>query len=135
MKDIALIFRILYYVLVLPWWLCRKTLPEVCAMLGSARACRSEVARSRAIRYALFWTSLRIPTFTNYCLRRSLILYKFLKEFGVETTINVGVRLDERGRLRAHSWLTRDGAPYLDDPSVIGQFRTIYTFPPAETGA
>ena len=132
MKDVRLFFRIFYYSLILPVWLHTKKLPDLCRLLTPA-SINKDYPQEKVIRYSRLLTCLRIPTFGNYCLWRSLIFYKFLNEAGVKLTINVGVRIDERGRLRGHSWLTRDGYPYLSDALVGERFQLIYVFPESES--
>jgi len=128
MKDIALILRIMRYVFILPSWLATKSLPEVLRLLTQPQSAIHLPLR-RVIVYSLFWTSLRIPSLQNYCLRRSLILYKFLREAGVDVAINIGVRIDERGRLSGHSWLTLAGKPYLTRPETASRFKPLFVFP------
>ncbi|MBN1913021.1 MAG: lasso peptide biosynthesis B2 protein [Candidatus Omnitrophica bacterium] len=128
MKDIALFFNILYYVLILPFWLYKKDLPEVLRLM-TPRAVNKEYSPKKVIFYGLFWTSLRIPTFFNHCLRRSLVLFRFLREAGVEVTIIIGVQINKKGRLKGHSWLMHNGRPFLNEPSVADRFKVIYAYP------
>ena len=77
----------------------------------------------------------KIVRFTNFivgkgfagkraCLKRSLLLYHFLKRAGVNVEMNFGIRKEKE--LIGHSWLTYQGRLYLDDEKSTRDFEIIY---------
>jgi hypothetical protein len=66
------------------------------------------------------------------CLRRCLVIYHFLRVEGVPVTINFGA-LWEGDTLKGHSWLTLDGALYLETQDKVDQFVHFFSLP--STGA
>ena len=62
------------------------------------------------------------------CLKRSLLLYRFLIMEGLKIEIHCGIRKTENGN-DGHSWLTLDGAPFLGDAMGAGQYNETFVFP------
>jgi hypothetical protein len=74
--------------------------------------------------------------FRSSCLKRSLILYHFLKQGGLPLQINFGVRkLAQNSKARVplldgHGWLSLGGQTYLEKGEPQKAFKLIYSFPP-----
>ncbi|MEN8209899.1 MAG: lasso peptide biosynthesis B2 protein, partial [Candidatus Fermentibacteria bacterium] len=62
------------------------------------------------------------------CLKRSLLLYHFLRYYQVSVVINFGVKWMDAG-LTGHSWLTLDEAPYLEPPGKPDLFTHFFSLP------
>jgi hypothetical protein len=58
----------------------------------------------------------RLP-YRGPCLRRSLVLQRFLRQTGMETELRFGVMKSE-GRLAAHAWLEHEGRA-LGEPALV----------------
>jgi hypothetical protein len=67
------------------------------------------------------------------CLKRCLVLYRFLRAEGVPVAINFGA-LWEGDTLKGHSWLTLDGALYRETQDKVDQFVYFFSLPPTEAG-
>lgn len=52
------------------------------------------------------------------CLRRSLLLYRFLRSFGLPVHFFVGVR-KENGGLSGHSWIELEGRHFKDTQAEV----------------
>jgi hypothetical protein len=131
MKDIILFLRIFHLALILPFLLHKRKFPDLCETLAS-KYVEANYQKDKIIKYTDFLLNWILPVFRNYCLMRSLILYTFLRQSKVNTSINIGVRVDEKGKIRGHSWLTLNGQPYLTDNKIIERFKVIYVFPSDE---
>jgi hypothetical protein len=59
--------------------------------------------------------------FGVFCLPRSMALQWVLLRYGVQTSLRLGVALDE-GSLDAHAWIEYRGKPVLDPPLVSEHF-------------
>lgn len=67
----------------------------------------------------------------NSCLKRSLLLYYFLRKDGVNVQIYFGIKkLDDR--LSGHSWLTQDGNLLADREQHRRAFTEVLSFPAAK---
>jgi hypothetical protein len=62
----------------------------------------------------------RLP-YSGTCLRRSLVLQRFLAREGIETELRFGVRKSDRG-LEAHAWLEHEGRPLGEAAPVEERF-------------
>lgn len=74
------------------------------------------------------------------CLKRSLVLYRYLGARATDLQFCLGVRYagapaPARGarRLDGHAWLLRNGVPYLEpNQRGVERFRIIYRYPTSE---
>jgi hypothetical protein len=87
------------------------------------------------------------------CMRRSIVLYHFLRSYGVPVTIHFGAKWDDGGQvgrgatgndlrpaghgaatngacLAGHSWVTLDENVLLDSPDNVARFSLFFSFPP-----
>jgi len=126
MRNLFLFLKITYYVFVLPALISRTKLTDLCKRFTPGKI-EVKYENKDIIRFTEFLVSLRIPTFRNRCLKKCLILYKLLGENGMRVSINIGIKADRKNRVRAHSWLTTKGKPYLTDHSVIKEFKLVHT--------
>lgn len=64
----------------------------------------------------------------NSCLKRSLLLYHFLRKHGAEVSIHFGVKKID-GYLAGHSWLTQNGNLLADKERYGEVFTPIVSYP------
>ncbi len=76
--------------------------------------------------------------FSTSCLKRSLVLYHFLKASGLPLQINFGVRKSAKAAgepwplLDGHGWLSLSGQTYSEKNEPLDTFKLIYSFPPLQ---
>jgi hypothetical protein len=71
---------------------------------------------------------------TGTCLRRSAVLFALARRGGLDPRLCVGVRRDEQGVVRAHAWLERDGAPWLEPShTAVERYAVIARVPSGDT--
>lgn len=64
------------------------------------------------------------------CLKRAAVLYHLLRRAGRPVELWIGVRTEGTPLVRAHAWLVRGGAPYLESrPGHAGRHTVIARFP------
>ncbi|UCF04768.1 MAG: lasso peptide biosynthesis B2 protein [bacterium] len=68
------------------------------------------------------------------CLRRSLLLYRFMRYYGEPVVINFGVKW-EADQLMGHSWLTLEGKTFREPPGKVEQFTHFFSIPLTGTGS
>jgi len=56
------------------------------------------------------------------CLRRALVLQILLKDWGINTELQLGVRKQE-DRFEAHAWLEYEGRPIAEPEAIRAHFR------------
>ncbi len=78
--------------------------------------------------------------FRKSCLKRSLVLFHFLKKSGLPIQINFGVRKLAQNPehtwplLDGHGWLSLGGRTYSEKGEPQSKFKLIYSFPPLPQG-
>jgi hypothetical protein len=86
---------------------------------------------NKIVRYTDFLVHSGVPVLKGACLKRSLLLYYFLRQKGVPVVINIGVT-KENGNLIGHSWLTLDGNLYCEK-SDVERFSCVLSHPSSNT--
>jgi len=82
-----------------------------------------------AIQYTDILLGLNLPGCGRNCLRRTLVLYHFLRRAGLGVRVNLGVKYEPGKRLSGHGWLTVDGKTYLEQGEPERSFQLIYSYP------
>ncbi len=131
MKDIFLFARVSYLFFILPIIIYIKPLPEILRLwtpCGPPKLREWDI--SKITKYLDLLFKLRVPFFSRKgpCLKRSLILYKFLREKGVEVRINIGIKGSNK-KIYGHAWLTLNDKPYLTQPQINEDFKVCFIFP------
>jgi hypothetical protein len=64
---------------------------------------------------------------SDNCLERSLVTFRYLAAAGADPTLVVGMRSDEEEYV-GHAWVTIDGAPVQDPPSLLATLAPVVAF-------
>lgn len=130
MADAYIFTRVLYLIVKICVMLYIKPISEVLKLVtpkSSSKLKRWDM--SKVIRCVDFFFIWPIPPFhPGLCLKRSLVLYKFLRENGIEVKINIGIKKETKN-IHGHAWLTLDGKPYLTRLSSNENFASCFIFP------
>ena len=101
-------------------------LPSLVRRVASPRARPVAVDVDRAVR--IVGGALRRAYRHDYCLPRSLVLYRVLARAGRQPRLRIGVRRDGGG-LGGHAWVTLDGHPLAEAADPAAAFATTFQFP------
>jgi hypothetical protein len=91
----------------------------------------------KIVKYTDYILGYNRLVYKNTCLKRSLVLYHFLRKYGIEVHICLGVKkgeslgeIDSEKILQGHAWLTYDGNIFLEK-NFLGthNFKTTFCFP------
>lgn len=89
-----------------------------------------ENLRAKAVKftdYILGWNALRCR---NTCLKRALVLYYFLRKWGMDVRVCFGVRYAAHKRLDGHAWLLYQGDIFLErNTERTKAYTQTYCFP------
>ncbi len=96
-----------------------------------------EELKYKIIKFTDYVLSRKYLRCKNTCLRRSLVLYYFLRKFGINVTICFGVRYTEmqpashtQKKLDGHAWLLYNGEIFLErNAKVTKHFKMTYSLP------
>jgi hypothetical protein len=128
-EQIRLTFRILSVSLALPFLLSTTKLPRLLEMMESRKKnVPLEAAKVPSmIRQVDKIARYRFFVIRNNCLKKSLLFYYFFLQAGVRNVrIHIGISKED-ARLDGHSWLTLDGAVFLDSEDFVSKYTVIYT--------
>ena len=104
--------------------------------LGTQRHVDPQRSRERIVKFTDYILSRNFWIYRESCLKRSLVLYYFLREIGMDIHICFGIKyrknLSKRGskKLDGHAWLLYDGEPFLERNTELTKSYTLtYCFP------
>ncbi|MFC1836789.1 lasso peptide biosynthesis B2 protein [Thermodesulfobacteriota bacterium] len=127
-KDLALLIRIACLAAILPFVVRWITLPNLLSRLSTVA--RTDNFDEKVLRKTILYTNYvltrRFPLFSNTCLFKSLVLFRFLGEAGLSVTFNIGVKRGS-GNIYAHSWITGRDGKCVGQESSASDFSLIYS--------
>ena len=132
--ELFLVVRMILFLLFLPFMLRLARIQDVVAKI-TPRVEKAQKTRMNPERVTyLCERSLALLQGFGYrvsCLKRCLAMYHFLRVEGVPVAINFGASW-QGDTLKGHSWLTLDGALYLEAQEKVDQFVYFFSLPPLE---
>ena len=141
-QDVLLFIRMLSLTAVLPAMLRFLSIPRLMKILTSraikvSRIPGADRVQDKIVKYADYILGRNFWIFKSTCLRRSLILYHFLRRAGTNVQVCFGVRykggLQQEGRskeLEGHAWLLYKGELFLERNAAIArEYRVTYCYP------
>jgi hypothetical protein len=103
-----------------------------------ARKCQNlEPTRDKIVKYTDYILDANLWTYKNKCLKRSLILYYYLRKLGMNVHICFGVRHNSqtlngksKEKLEGHAWLLYNGDIFLEtNIAETKTYKMTYCFP------
>ena len=92
-----------------------------------------ERAKEMVVKYTDYILGRNYWMYKKICLKRSLILYHFLKKLGMNIRICFGVKLPDgkiKSKLEGHAWLVYQGDIFLErDVEMTKSYKITYCFP------
>lgn len=128
-SDIGLLARMTYMatkVLVLQ---SRRSLPDLIQAFDVRPGQRmpERIGLNRLVR--LVDALMRVWFHDRYCMKRSLLLFHFLRGWGYDVRIHFGVAKVPEG-LTGHAWVDLNGYPFKEASDPRATFTVTYSFPP-----
>jgi len=130
--DLWLLARLAGWLAIEPALIRLLPLPKLLAWHTPRRPAATNGRREQIVLYTQFLLSDRLDAFERTCLKRSLVLYRFLQGGPAPVRFFLGVRSDQ-GRLRGHSWVTVAGQPLY--PEEAKGYAVTFSYPPQEEAA
>jgi hypothetical protein len=96
-----------------------------------------ERSKDKIVKFADYVLNRNFWIYRNTCLKRSLVLYHFLRRFGINVHVCFGVRYNEKApdeeektKLEGHAWLLYKGNIFLEKKvDITKTYRITYSFP------
>ena len=141
-EDVWFFTQIFFLVTLLPVMLKLFSLPRLMKMftprdLKVYESFDIEELKCKVIKFTDYVLSRKYVKGKNICLRRSLVLYYFLRKLGNNVTICFGVRYNEmqplsstQKKLEGHAWLLYHGEIFLErNAEATKTYKMTYSFP------
>ena len=141
-KDIWLFISIFFWATVLPLILKYLPLSKAMEMITPSDTQRNAAnnkksAQEKIVRYTDYILSLNCWIYRSTCLKRSLLLYRFLSKVGINVQVCFGLKFNEnliskdtKENLDGHAWLLLDGEIFLErNIEMVRGYKITYRFP------
>ena len=106
-------------------------LPRVMALLdpglARTRASAGSLAVHLRVAEGVFRNARR--RLGSNCMRRSLVLFRFLRRLGFPAVIVFGIKRNGGGELDGHAWIELDGVPVLEPGDPREEFAVAFLYP------
>jgi len=145
LKDFLLFMQMSSLVAALPAMLKLFSIPGLMKLLTprlitNVNNIETDNVRDKIVAYADYILSRSFWLCKGTCLRRSLLLYHFLRRAGINVQICIGVRYKKDSTqespskvLEGHAWLLYRGQIFLERQATMArEYRVTYCFPVAD---
>jgi hypothetical protein len=102
------------------------SMPRLMKILMPRKISQKKWPRSKIVNFASFWLGRERAFFQRSCLKRSLVLFRYLNMQSEPARFIIGVRKNQ-GELAGHSWIMIEGKPLFDDEDM--NYKVIFSFP------
>jgi hypothetical protein len=140
--DLWLFIRIIGLITLLPVMVKCLSIPTLLKTLTpgnnkSGQDLDIDLLVEKIVKYTDYILGYNWLVYKKTCLTRSLVLYHFLRQYGIEVHICLGVKkgdslreVDSEKNLQGHAWLTYNGTIFLEKNSAgAHNFKMTYCFP------
>ena len=140
-KDVRLFICIFFWATLLPFIIKFLPLPEAMQIFAPSKTQRNiknkHSAQEKIVRYTDYILNLNVWIWRTTCLKRSLLLYRFLNKIGIKAQVCFGVKFnnntiskDKSNNLDGHAWLLLNGEIFLErNIEMTKEFKMTYCFP------
>jgi len=142
LEEVGLFLKIFLLITILPVLVKLMTVPRLMKILTPQKSKLNgtrdvDNIRDKIEKYTLYILSRDFWIYKNICLKRSLVLYHFLRKYGMYVTVCFGVRFKnerpggtEERKMEGHAWLLRNGAFFLEkNAEETKTYKMTYCYP------
>jgi hypothetical protein len=126
-RDVWLLTRMAGWALVVPFLKFMLPLPRLVRLMTPRRRRPEAGAQARVERLTSLLYGTGAFRLSDNCLERSLVTFRYLAATDAAPTLVAGMRGEGNGYL-GHAWVTVEGAPVHDPPSLIATLTPIVAF-------
>ena len=132
LKNLKVLLEMFTFAALIPLFLKCFSLKRVLSMITPSAKYKPndalDLSAERIIQLGVLLLKRNRLFLKNTCLKRSLLLYYFLRKNGIEVRIHFGVK-KLKGYLAGHSWLTQNGNLIADKERHGKTFTPIVSYP------
>ena len=129
-SEFWLFLRIGIWIVVITVYLRLAPMDSLMRALQPQKRSSRKWPRTKLVNFTSFWLGREKAFFQRSCLKRSLVLFRYLNLQDEDARFVIGVRKEE-GELRGHSWILLAGQSLFPDDDL--NYRVIFSFPPEGT--
>ena len=104
----------------------RLSLPDLMKFITPRKNSNKKWSSEKLKNWVFFWAGQKRALFQGTCLKRSLVLYRYLRLQGEEARIIFGIRT-ENGELKGHAWVVVKEKPVVEGEDL--NYQVIYSYP------
>ena len=140
-KDIWLIICIFFWATILPAIIKFSSLPGTMQIITPSKTNRNIKNKNstleKIVRYTDYILNLNVWIWRATCLKRSLLLYRFLNRIGMNVQVCFGVKFnksiisqDQNKNFEGHAWLLLNDEIFLErNIEMVRGYKITYRFP------
>jgi hypothetical protein len=137
-EEVELFIQISLLITILPVLIKLLSIPRLMKVLtpGDLKAYKNadlEKTKDKIVKFTDYILGRNFWIYKTKCLKRSLVLYHFLRKIGINVNICFGVRYGEEGgkkKLDGHAWLVYNGDIFLEkNVQMTKTYKVTYCFP------
>ena len=125
-SEFWLFLRIGAWILLITILLRLASLQNLMRIITPSSPAPKKYPRDKIVNFISFWLGREKLFLQRGCLKRSLVLYRYLRLQSEPVCFCLGIR-KENEELRGHAWLTLDRQPVLPEDDL--NYRLIFTYP------
>jgi len=125
-SEFGMFLRIGLWILLVTILLRLAPLPRMMKILSPSKISRRRFPRHKLVNFSSFWLGRGRAFLQRSCLKRSLVLYRYLNLQGEPARFCIGVRKED-GELRGHSWIMLHGQPLFPEDDL--DYKLIFQYP------
>jgi hypothetical protein len=126
-SELGLFLRIGIWIALVTVYLRLASMNSLMRLLQPKKRNSRKWPQTKLVNFTSFWLGREKAFFQRSCLKRSLVLFRYLNLQDEDARFVIGVR-KEGGELRGHSWILLAGQSLFPDDDL--NYRVIFSFPP-----
>jgi len=127
--ELWLFLRIGLWILIVTILLRATAINRMMTILAPRKSSPGKFKREKIVNFTSFWLGRERAFLQRSCLKRSLVLFRYLNMQSERARFFIGVR-KENGELRGHSWITVDGKSLFPEDDL--NYKTVFSHPQSE---
>lgn len=126
--DVFLLARMVYLLAKLLILQSRRPLPVLMAMFDSAPGSHLHYRMPPRRLVRLVDALMRLTFGKDYCMKRSILLFHFLRAWGYDAVVHFGVTKTD-GVLKGHAWVDLNGWPLAERKDPRTEYIRTFSYP------
>ena len=124
--ELYVFIKIGAWILIVTLLLRMVSIPKMMRLLDPRKTSRKSLPRTKLVNFCSFWLGRETAFLQRSCLKRSLVLFRYLNMQAEPARFFIGVRKED-GELKGHSWIMINGKPLFPEDDL--NYKLIFCYP------